>query len=162
MKIRYQECVSIPNQVSTLLYLCANLVRKINNWILNLKNIELHTKSISSKVSFFVQCTNTQLIPLQKFNIQTYFSQFLWFFSLKCWFKGQIISRIHLSLQTDLCSTYALTCLAELCWVEGWINKDKGPWKLLLKVSRPLDFLGLKIKMLLVFTSLRSISWIFL
>ena len=39
-----------------------------------------------------------QLIPLKKFNIQTCFFQFLWFFRLKCWFKGQIISRIHLSL----------------------------------------------------------------
>jgi hypothetical protein len=35
-----------------------------------------------SKVSFFVQCTKMQLITLQTFNIQTYFSQFLWFFSL--------------------------------------------------------------------------------
>ena len=33
----------------------------------------------SSKVSFMVQCTKMQLITLQNFNIQTYFSQFLWF-----------------------------------------------------------------------------------
>ena len=51
-----------------------------------------------TKVSFFVQCTKVQLITLQNCNIQTFFSQFLWFFSVKCWFKGQIISRIHLSL----------------------------------------------------------------
>ena len=50
------------------------------------------------KVSFFLQCSKMQIIPLKKFNIQTCFFQFLWFFRLKCWFKGQIISRIHLSL----------------------------------------------------------------
>jgi len=53
-------------------------------------NIQFH------KVSFFVQCTKMQLITLQNFNIQTWFSQFLSFFSLKCWFKGPMISRIHL------------------------------------------------------------------
>jgi hypothetical protein len=37
-----------------------------------------------------------QLITLQNFNTQTCFTQFLWFFQLKI--KGQIISRIHLSL----------------------------------------------------------------
>ena len=39
-----------------------------------------------------------QLIQLKKLNIQTCFFQFLWFFRWKCWFKSQIISRIHLSL----------------------------------------------------------------
>ena len=58
------------------------------------------------KVSFFIQCTKTQLITFQNFDIQTCFSQFLWFFSLKCWFKGQIISRIHLSLP----NAYKLMC----------------------------------------------------
>ena len=60
-----------------------------------------------SKVSFCVQCTMMQLIQelitLQNFSVQSCFSQFLWFVSLKCvslkcWFKGQIISKIHLSL----------------------------------------------------------------
>ena len=37
-----------------------------------------------SKVSFFIQCIRKQLITLQNFNIQTCFSQLLWFFSLKC------------------------------------------------------------------------------
>ena len=50
-----------------------------------------------AKVSFFFQCTKMQLITLQNFNIQTCFSQFLWFFSLKC----HIISRIHCK-QTDV------------------------------------------------------------
>jgi len=58
------------------------------------------------KVSFFVQCTKMQLITLQNFNIQTCFSQFLSFFSLKCWFKGQIISRIHIGLP----NAYKLMC----------------------------------------------------
>ena len=57
-----------------------------------------------SKVSFCVQCTMMQLIQelitLQNFSVQSCFSQFLWFVSLKCWFKGQIISKIHLSLHT--------------------------------------------------------------
>ena len=60
----------------------------------------------STKVSFFLQCSKMQLIPLKKFNIQTCFFQFLWFFRLKCWFKGQIISRIHLSLP----NAYKLMC----------------------------------------------------
>ena len=50
------------------------------------------------QVSFFMQCIKKQLITLQNFNIQTCFSQFLWFFSLTFWSKGQIISRIHLIL----------------------------------------------------------------
>ena len=51
-----------------------------------------------NKVSFFLQCSKMQIIPLKKIIIQTCFFQFFWFFKLKCWFKGQIISRIHLSL----------------------------------------------------------------
>ena len=54
------------------------------------------------KVSFFVQCIRKQLITLQNFNIQICFSSFLSFFNLKFWFKGQIISRIHL-MHTNLC-----------------------------------------------------------
>ena len=50
------------------------------------------------KVSFFHQCSKMQIIPIKKFNIQTCFFQFLWFFRLKCWFQGQIIPRIHLIL----------------------------------------------------------------
>ena len=37
---------------------------------------------------------------------QTSFIQFLWFFRLKCWLQGQIISRIHLSLL----NAYTLMC----------------------------------------------------
>ena len=62
--------------------------------------------SLSTKVSFFGQCSKMQLIPLQNFIIKTCFIQFLWFFRLKCWFKGQIISRIHLSLP----NAYKLMC----------------------------------------------------
>ena len=47
-----------------------------------------------------------QFITFQNFHIQTCFSQFLWFFSLKCWFKGQMISRIHLILP----NAYKLMC----------------------------------------------------
>ena len=61
---------------------------------------------VVAKVSFFGQCNKMQKIPLKNFNIQTCFIQFLCFFSLKCWFKGQIISRIHLSLP----SAYKLMC----------------------------------------------------
>ena len=46
------------------------------------------------------------LILLKKIYIQNCFFQFLWFFRLKCWFKGQIISRIHLSLP----NAYKLMC----------------------------------------------------
>ena len=40
--------------------------------------------SLSAKVSFFHQCSKMQIIPIKKFNIQTCFFQFLWFFRLKC------------------------------------------------------------------------------
>ena len=53
-------------------------------------------KLCHTKVSFFVQCIKKQLITLQNFNIQTCFSQFLWFFSIQCWFKGHVISRIDI------------------------------------------------------------------
>ena len=66
-----------------------------------------------SKVSFFGQCSKMQLIPLQNIIIKTCFIQFLWFFRLKCWFKGQIISRIHLSLP----NAYKLMCWFE--WLKG-------------------------------------------
>ena len=59
-----------------------------------------------NKVNFFVQSTKMQLITLQNFNIQTCFGQFFWVFSLKCWFKGQMISRTHLSLP----NAYKLMC----------------------------------------------------
>ena len=56
--------------------------------------------------SFLVQYTKAQLIILQNFNIQTCFGQFFWVFRLKCWFKGQMISRTHLSLP----NAYKLMC----------------------------------------------------
>ena len=58
------------------------------------------------KVSILGQCSKRQLIPLQNFIINTCFIRFLWFFRLKCWFKGQIIPRIHLSLP----NAYKLMC----------------------------------------------------
>ena len=45
---------------------------------------KLNKETKITKVSFFVQFTKTQLITFQNFNIQTCFSQFLWFFSLIC------------------------------------------------------------------------------
>ena len=50
-----------------------------------------------AKVGFLVQCIKKQLTPLQNFNIQTCFSQFLWVFSLNV-DLGQMVSWIHLSL----------------------------------------------------------------
>ena len=53
--------------------------------------------------------TNAQRCNYSHSKILTFklfFSQFLCFFSLKCWFKGQIISRIHLSLP----NAYKLMC----------------------------------------------------
>ena len=76
-----REQNSIKLNEMTKIFLCARLFCRIISY---------------PKVSFFVQFTKTQLITFQN-NIQTCFSQFLWFFSLKSWFKGPIISRIHLS-----------------------------------------------------------------
>ena len=42
---------------------------------------------IRIEVSFLLQCSKMQSIPLKKLNIQTFFFQFLWFFRLKCSFK---------------------------------------------------------------------------
>ena len=39
---------------------------------------------LEGKVSFFGQCSKMHIILFQKFNIKTYFIQFLWFFRLKC------------------------------------------------------------------------------
>ena len=59
-----------------------------------------------TKVGDTSQCSKMQIIKLQNLNIKTCFIQFLWFFRLKCWFKGQIISKIHLSLP----NAYKLMC----------------------------------------------------
>ena len=57
-------------------------------------------KSITN-VSFFGLCSKMQIIPIKKLNIKTCFIQFLWVFWLKCWFKGQMISRTHLGLPNE-------------------------------------------------------------
>ena len=44
------------------------------------------------KVSFFGMCSKMQIIPIKNLNIKKVVPQFLWFFRLKCRFKGQIIS----------------------------------------------------------------------
>ena len=67
---------------------------------------DLMEKNRKPRVSFFGQWSKMQLISLQNFIIKTCFIQFLWFFRLKCWLKGQIISRIHLSLPNE----YKLIC----------------------------------------------------
>ena len=59
-----------------------------------------------TKVIFFGLCSKMQIIPIKKLNIKKVVLQFLWFFRLKCWFKGQMISRIHLSLP----NAYKLMC----------------------------------------------------
>ena len=59
-----------------------------------------------AKVSFFGMCSKMQIIPIKNLNIKKVVLQFLWFFRLKRWFKGQIISRIHLSLP----NAYKLMC----------------------------------------------------
>ena len=51
-------------------------------------------KSKVTKVSFLGLCSKMQIIPIKNLNIKKVVPQFLWFFRLKCWFKGQIISRI--------------------------------------------------------------------
>ena len=54
----------------------------------------LHRRFALSKVVFFGLCSKMQIIPIKKLNIKKVVPQFLWFFRLKCWLKGQIISRI--------------------------------------------------------------------
>ena len=45
------------------------------------------------KVRCLYQCSKMRFITFQNFYIRTCFSQFLWFFSLKCWFKWRIGSQ---------------------------------------------------------------------
>ena len=69
-------------------------------------NTRFSLRHIPLKYFFFHQCSKMQFITFQNFHIQTCFCQFLCFFSLKCWFKGQMMSRIHLSLP----NVYKLMC----------------------------------------------------
>ena len=83
---------------------CCLFCWTFSNWFMG--RLGKATNTANSKVSFFHQCSKTQIIPIKKFNIQTCFFQFLWFFRLKCWFQGQIIPRIHLILPnayTQMC-----------------------------------------------------------
>ena len=66
-----------------------------SSYIMYTSGTSFHYDGNVGKVSFIGQCTKMQLITSQNFNIQSCFSQFLWFFGLKCWFKSQIISRNH-------------------------------------------------------------------
>ena len=84
--------------------------------------VQIYPKGKFTKVSFFLQCSKMQIIPLKNFNIQTCFIQFLWFFGLKCWFKGQMISRIHLSLP----NAYKLMCLIEISMEIGMLKILSG------------------------------------
>jgi len=81
----------------------------------------------SIKVSFFHQCSKMQIIPIKKFYIQTCFFQFLWICRLKCWFKGQVISRIHLSLP----NAYTLMCFDRN--ING--NRDVKFWMGLMVIA---------------------------
>jgi hypothetical protein len=65
-----------------------------------------HGKNLGAKVSFFGLCSKMKIIPIKNFNIKKVVLQFLPFFRLKCWFKGQTISRIHLRLP----NAYKLMC----------------------------------------------------
>ena len=60
------------------------------NYIIQVHIIQSDEIFSQFKVSFFGQCSKMQLIQLKNFSIKTCFIQFLWFFRLKCWFKGQI------------------------------------------------------------------------
>ena len=44
----------------------------------------IRSREIVPKVRCLYQCSKMQFITFQNFHIQTWFSQFLWFFSLKC------------------------------------------------------------------------------
>ena len=84
------------------MFLCPNV--SISSCQRNL--MKTYHNEANTKVRCLYQCSKMQFITFQNFHIQTWFSQFLWFFSLKCWFKGQMISRIHLILP----NAYKLMC----------------------------------------------------
>ena len=109
---RYQNSHDIHWQMQCLKHFITHSFRA-RSMILRIKLLSsqnfiftTRAKCKCTKVSFFVQCINNQLITLQNFKIHTCFSQFFWFFSIKCWFKGQMISRIHLILP----NAYKLMC----------------------------------------------------
>ena len=82
------------------------LISKVN-WRMKTNDLVIFVSfGVRCKVSFFGMCSKMQIIPIKNLNIKKVVPQFLWFFRLKCWFKGQIISRIHLSLP----NAYKLIC----------------------------------------------------
>ena len=92
-----------------MIFLCSDFIQTFYfyfNWGKYRDENSFDSWNIDTKVSFFLQCSKMQFITFQNFHIQTWFSQFLWFFSLKCWFKGQMMSKIHLSLP----NAYKLMC----------------------------------------------------
>ena len=90
--------IRFPNQMLNCVSNCL--------WLLFFIQVSVLNTKIGTKESFFVQCIKKQLITLQNLNIEACFSQFIWFFSLKCCFKSQIVSQIHLSLP----NAYKLMC----------------------------------------------------
>ena len=80
-------------------------------------------KTSSVKVSIFLQCRKMQLIPIKKFNNKTCLIQFHWFFRLKCWFKGQMIYIIHLSLLIKFLEcNYVIQFLVQWCVKPRFLN----------------------------------------
>ena len=90
----------------TITYTVMEKMEVNSEMIINSQWGDIWKKSTHSKVSFFLRCSKMQLISLKKFKFQTCSFQFLWFCRLKCWFKGQIISKIHLRLP----NAYKLMC----------------------------------------------------
>ena len=104
-KLQFSNHFIFYNDVQFLItftQLTARLKTFLRGWLLVLGLKEY----LVNKVSFFGLCSKMQIIPIKNLNIKKVVLQFLWFFRLKCWFKGQTISRIHLSLP----NAYKLMC----------------------------------------------------
>ena len=85
--------------------------------------------------------SKVQIIPIKKLNIKTCFIQFLWFFRLKSWVKGQIISRIHLSLPnacTLMCFNRNINGNSDVKFLIGIIGHYTDGRKLLYYYYCPL------------------------
>ena len=71
-------------------------------------------------------------LSLKNFSLQSLFS--IQSFNLRKFLAitGEVLKAV-------ICNMPLLTCMAELCWVDGWMSKAKGPWKWPWKNSGPLD-----------------------
>ena len=90
-----------------------------------------------------------QIIPIKNLNIKKVVLQFLPFFRLKCWFKGQTISRIHL-MHTNWCVLIEISM--EIGMLNFWLE-------LLVTAQTEENYFSIKIERLLFLKFLKILAF---